>query len=209
MKTFPDLVVCEHCDSVYRRRTLAPGGVAQCLRCDSVLYRAGQLDLNRWLALTLTAAVAFVIANVCPVVEISLRGQHSEATLWQSAAALFDGGADPIAVPAALAIIGVPGLQILLLGWVLLHARLGRRAPGFALALRALVYLRPWSMVEVCMLAILVTVIKLAGLLQVAPGAGMWATAALMLLMTFIANRDVHRLWELTEHTQTTRAALA
>lgn len=179
------------------------------MRCNSVLYRAGQLDMDRWLALTLAAAVAFVIANVCPVVHISLRGLSSEATLWQAVAALSQGGAALIALPSALAVIGVPGLQIVLLGWVLLHARFGRRAPGFALALRALVWLRPWSMVEVAMLAILVTAIKLAGLLQVAPGAGMWATGALMLLITFIANRDVHRLWALTEHTTAGKAAPA
>ncbi len=209
MKTFPDLVVCEHCDSVHRREPLARGGVASCARCGSVLYRAGHLDLDRWLALTLAAGVAFIIANVCPVARIDVSGLHNEATLWQAALALLDGGADLMAVPTALVICVVPGLQIALLGWVLVHARLGRRAPGFALALRALVWLRPWSMVEVCMLAILVATIKLSGLLQVTPGAGLWANAALMVLIVFIANRDVHRLWEMTEHTTATRPAPA
>ncbi|MDR0441592.1 MAG: paraquat-inducible protein A, partial [Candidatus Accumulibacter sp.] len=64
MKTFPDLIVCEHCDSVYRRRTLAAGETAQCVRCAAPLYRASRLDADRWLALTLAAAIAFVIANV-------------------------------------------------------------------------------------------------------------------------------------------------
>jgi paraquat-inducible protein A len=32
MKTFPDLIVCEHCDRVYQRRPLAPGEVARCAR---------------------------------------------------------------------------------------------------------------------------------------------------------------------------------
>ena len=31
------------------------------------------------------------------------------------------------------------------------------------------------------------------------PGAGVWAVAALMVLITIIANRDIHLLWELTE----------
>ena len=54
-------------------------------------------------------------------------------------------------------------------------------------------------MVEVCLLGMLVASIKLSHLLQVIPGAGIWATAALMVLITLIANRDIHRLWELTE----------
>ena len=199
MKRFPDLVICEQCDSVYRRRTLARGEVTRCQTCDAVLYRATPLDLDGWLALTLTAAIVFLIANLCPVIRISLGGLHSEATLWQSALALTHGPSAPIAVPTALAIIIVPGLQIALLGWVLVHARAGRRAPGFENALRWLVLLRPWSMVEVAFLGILVAVVKLTSVVEVVPGPGIWATAALMLLVTLIANRDLHGLWELTD----------
>ena len=199
MKTFPELVACEHCDSVYRRPVLAPGEVARCERCAAILFRARRLDIDGWLALTIAAAIAFIIANVCPVVLVNLQGQHNAATLWQSTVALAQGAAAPIALPAALAIIVVPFLQIGLLAWLLLYARAGRRAPGFALVMRVIVGLRPWSMLEVGLLGILVAVIKLSSSLEVAPGAGVWAMAALMVLVTVIANRDVHRLWALTE----------
>jgi paraquat-inducible protein A len=198
MKTFPNLIICEHCDSVYARQALAPGEAAHCTQCGAVLYRANRPDVDSWLALTVAAAIAFAIANLCPVIRISLQGVHSEATLWQSAAALAQGPAAPIALPAALAIIGAPFLQIGLLAWILVHARIGRRAPGFARALRLLAVLRPWSMVEVGLLGILVAVIKLAGFVQVNPGAGIWATAALMVLLPLIASRDTHLLWDLS-----------
>jgi paraquat-inducible protein A len=198
MQTFPSLVICEHCDAVYRHRQLAPGEVAQCETCGAVLWRASRRDVDRWLALTIAAAILFAIANLCPVIRISLKGLHNEATLWQSAAALAHGPGAVIAVPAAMSIIIVPFLQISLLGWVLAHARFGRRAPGFAPAMRMLVALRPWSMIEVCVLGILVAVIKLSSLVDVAAGAGIWATGALMVLITVIASRDVQGLWELT-----------
>lgn len=199
LRTFPEWVVCEHCDSVYRRVALANGQVARCERCLALLYRASSLDTERWLALTIAAAIMFIIANVCPLVRISLQGLHNEATLWQSAAALAHGPAAPIAVPAALSIIIVPFLQIALLGWILVFARRKKRAPGFATAMRMLVVLRPWSMVEVCMLGVLVAIIKLSSFLEVAPGPGIWAMAILMILITIIANRDVHWLWEMVE----------
>lgn len=209
MKIFPNLVVCEHCDCVYRRHALAPDEVARCERCEAVLYRASRLDVDRWLALTVAAAIVFAIANVCPVIRISMQGLHNEATLWQSAAALAHGPAAPIALPAALAIIVVPFLQIGLLAWILVHARIGRRAPGFARAMRMLVAIRPWSMVEVGLLGILVAVIKLSGFVQVAPGAGIWATAGLMVFLTLIANRDIAGLWEMTERAPSSRAVRA
>ena len=196
---FPELTACHHCDSVYRRRALARGEVARCERCAAVLARGRPVDVDLWLALTIAAAIVFAIANLCPVIRISLQGLHSEATLWQSAAALAQGAAAPIALPAAMMIIVVPFLQIALLAWVLTFARAGLRAPGFARALRLLALLRPWSMVEVGLLAILVAVIKLAGFVQVVPGAGIWATATLMVLLAWITSRDLHSLWERTE----------
>ena len=199
MQTFSALVACEHCDSVFRRYALAPREVARCKQCQAVLYRDSRLDVNQWLALTIAAAIVFVMANTCPVIRISLQGVHSETTLWQSAVALAHGATTPIAVPTALSIIVVPFMQITLLVWVLAFARTGQRAPGFARAMRMLVVLRPWSMIEVGLLGILVAIIKLSSFLQVAPGPGAWATAALLVLTTLTARRDIHWLWEWTD----------
>jgi len=196
MKTFPHLIVCEHCDHVYRRAALLRGEVARCEVCGAELYRAKKFDIDQWLALTVATAVVFVLANVYPVMEIRMRGLHNEATLWQAVMALAHGLAAPIAVPAAAAAIVVPFLQIVLLGWVLGFARAGVRAPGFAVAMRMLGGLRPWSMVEVCLLGALVAIVKLSGFLDVLPGVGIWATAALTVLIPLIASRDTHWLWE-------------
>ena len=111
-------------------------------------------------------------------------------------AALAQGGAAPIAVPTALVVIAVPFLQIVLLGWVLGFAKAGWRAPGFAMAMRVLHGLRPWSMVEVCLLGALVAIVKLSGYLVVMPGIGIWAMAALAVLIPLIASRDTHWLWQ-------------
>ena len=199
VRTFPDLIACEHCDTIYTRPSLAPGESARCDACHAILCRADRLDIDQWLALTFAAAIVAVIANVCPVARISLQGLHNEATLWQATVALAQGAVAPIAVPTALAVIVVPFAQILVLLWVLAFARVGRRAPWFVASLRLLVALRPWSMVEVALLGILVSVIKLSSFLHVAAGAGIWAMAALMILLTLIARRDVDRLWSLSE----------
>ena len=195
MRTFPGLMVCEHCDHVYRRVGLARGEVARCEVCGAVLCRAERFDIEQWLALTVAAAIVFVLANVYPIIRIGMGGLHNDATLWQSVAALAHGSAAPIAVPAAITAIVVPFLQIALLGWVLGFARCGRRAPGFDAAMRLLHGLRPWSMVEVCLLGALVSIVKLSGYLALVPGVGIWAMAALSILLPLIASRDTHQLW--------------
>ena len=48
----------------------------RCRRCGAVLYRAIPRALDATLALTLAAAVLFVIANVFPVMSLELQGRH-------------------------------------------------------------------------------------------------------------------------------------
>lgn len=199
MKTYPHLIVCEHCDHVFERVELQGHEVAHCEVCGAVLYRAGRLNIDQWLALTLSAAIVFLLANCYPVISIQLQGMNREATLWQSFAAMGHSTAALIAIPSALTVILVPFFQISLLGWVLIFARAGQRAPGFARVMKLLDALRPWSMLEVCLLGALVSVIKLSSQVSVVVGIGTWALAVLTILLTLIANRDIHWLWELTE----------
>jgi len=203
MKTYPQLTVCEHCDRVYVRVRLARGEVAHCDACGALLYRAERFNIDQLLALTVAAAIVFVLANVYPIIRIGMRGMHNEATLWQSVLALGRGSAAPIAVPAGLAAIVFPFLQIALIGWVLSFARFSRRAPGFAMAMRVLNTLRPWSMVEVFLMSALVAIVKLSSFLSVVPGVGIWATAALTVLIPLIANRNMHWLWDALAGEQT------
>ncbi len=147
------------------------------------------------LALSIAAAVLFLFANAFPVLSISLQGLSNEATLWQTVEALARGRITLIALVTGLSIIFAPGLQIILLIWVLVHARSGRIAPGFRTCMRALEHLRPWSMLEVCLLGILVAIIKLAGMLDVHPGLGLWAMAMLTVLIILIGGRDIRDLW--------------
>jgi paraquat-inducible protein A len=190
------LIICEHCDSVYRKHPLKVDEIARCGRCDAVLYRASRLSVGDLLALTLAAAVTFVIANVSPVIRIEMGGMHNEVTLWQSVMAMDDGYAVIVGVLAGATLFVVPLLQIALLGWVLLFAHVGRRAPGFAFSISVLHAIRPWSMTEVFLLGVLVAIVKLSGLLDVIAGPGTYATVALTFLITLIAKRDVRPLWD-------------
>ncbi len=97
---------------------------------------------------------------------------------------------------AAISIIIAPVFQLLLLTWVLSFALAGKRSPAFRLCMRWLEALRPWSMLEVCLLGAMVAVFKLAGMLDVIPGTGLFALAVLSLLLIRIAGRDVRDLWD-------------
>ena len=59
------------------------------------------------------------------------------------------------------------------------------RLPGeFASILRVLQSVRPWSMTQVFMLGVLVSLVKLAHLAHVVPGVALWSFGGLILLLT-------------------------
>lgn len=190
------LIICVHCDCVYQRVALAPHQKTLCVRCGAVLQRYNGLTVQQRLALSVAAAVLWLFANAYPVMSISLQGLKNSATLWDSVLALSQGPITFIAMVAAISIIIAPAFQVLLLIWVLGYALAERRSPAFKLCMRGLETLRPWSMLEVCLLGAMVAVFKLAGMLDVLPGIGLLALAALSLLMIRIAGRDIRDLWD-------------
>lgn len=195
MTDCPPLIICEYCDSVYGSALLRKHQKAMCQCCGAVVQRHTGLTLEQRLALCLTAAILLALANFYPIISINLQGLHNAATLWDSVVALSQGPITFIALVAAIAIIVAPVIQVLLLIWVMTFALANRRSPAFTFCMRVLESLRPWSMLEVCLLGALVAVVKLAGLLDVVPGIGLLALAALSVLMIKIAGKDVRVLW--------------
>jgi len=195
LNTHPHLIVCEHCDCVYRRPRLTRRQRAHCTVCGLPLACRAPLHEERALALNIASVIAFLLVITCPVIQVDIWGRHTDATLWQAAMALTQGVGAPIAVPVA-AILLVPLGLSLLQCWVLGFASTNKTAPAFATAMRLIAWLRPWSMIEVCLLSVLIAMIKLSGYLEVHAGAGLWALAALTLLNGYLGTQDLRTLWE-------------
>ena len=192
---YPDLMLCGACDQAHTRRPLSSTERARCRRCGSTLEHGQRFSISTWLALTLTAGIVMVFANVFPVAVISLGGLESEATVWQSVVALGAGPGAPVAIAAGMIVIGVPAFQVLTLLWILSFAASGRTCPYFVPAMRVLRACRPWGMIEVCLLAILVALVKLSGFLHVVAGIGVAAIVVLAPLMAVITTREAGDLW--------------
>ena len=189
------LLVCEHCDSVYRQRPLTRGEVAECARCGAVLERYHGFSDTSHLALVVTGLVVFVEANAWPIVTLGLNGQHSSTTLWGVIELMWSEHAPTVAVICALTLFFCPLAKMLTLIWLLLFARSGRRAPGFRPLMVGLHYLGPWTMNEVFVLGMLVSIVKARAYFDVTPDPGIWAYGVLMFLITAVGGLDLRHLW--------------
>ena len=202
MKAQSDIVVCGCCDAVYARARLRRREVASCPRCGTELDRHSGTQQQRMLPLTIAGLIMFAIANLFPIVEIELRGLRSQTTLAGAIVTLTGENMSVVALLVLVTTLLFPLLQLLFLMWLLVPLRHHRRVKGFAWMVRAMQSLRPWGMVEVFLLGVLVALVKLSGLATVLPGPALWAFMALTVLLTAILAFDPRGFWEMLDEVQ-------
>jgi paraquat-inducible protein A len=189
------LVVCEQCNAVHRTRPLASSEVASCSRCAAAVGRGHRLGVHGLLALTIAAMVMLLIANLTPVVDIRLGGLRTDVTLPAAIHLTWQLGEHLVAVTAAFTAIVGPALLIGLRLLLLVPMARGRMPRHFAWAARALHEASYWSMVEVLMVAAVVSIVRMASMAHAVPGAGMYAFGALALLLAGLETGGVKHLW--------------
>ena len=191
------LIACHECDRMFRRPPLLDGLNVRCSRCASDLSSAhhARPTLDFTCAMAVAALIALVIAQCFPIIALKAQGMTSQATLLDAVSSLWAGQMHIVAAVVFFTTTLFPSMELLALLYVLLPLRAGRVPPGFRHVIRFLQWLRPWGMIEVFMLGVLVTTVKMVSLARVIPGAGLFAFGALTVLLALVSRFDPHRLW--------------
>ena len=189
------LIACHDCDLLQRDIPLGPGCIASCRRCGAVLYRNSTDSIGRTLAYTSAAAVAFLVANYFPIFTIEIQGGHSAINLYGAVVSLWDQQMPSISLLVFITAILMPAVELVAMIYLLLPLKYGRVPAGGAQFMRTLQFAEPWGMVEVLLLGILVSLVKLTGSFKVIPGIALWSFGGLTLLLAAAASsfsaRDV------------------
>ena len=190
------LVACRECDLLMREVPLLPGKSAVCRCCGAPLYRNVPDSLDRTLALALAALMFFIIANVHPIFGIEIRGVRASANLFGAVHSLWNQGMGVISVLVFITTILTPTVELIMLIYLLLPLRFHRLPPGNVLILRILRGIKPWNMVEVFMLGVLVSIAKLTDLAGLIPGVSLCAFGVLTMLIALVTSYfDPHHIW--------------
>ncbi|MCK4485435.1 MAG: paraquat-inducible protein A [Desulfobacterales bacterium] len=191
------LIACHECDLLHRVKPLTHGSVAQCMRCGAVLYRQKKDSLNRTLSLTIAGLILFVVANTHPFLALKSGGLVQQTTLITGIKELYAQGMEALALLVLFTSILAPLVHLVGMLYVLLPLkfnRLPRNLPG---VFRLVQSLQPWSMMEVFMLGILVSVVKLAKMGEIVPGMALYSFLVLIfVLAASTASLDPHLIWK-------------
>ncbi len=195
------LMACHECDLVHALGDIPTGGAAHCVRCGATLYRPKADSLNRTLALTLTGLILYVIANTHPFLGFQIGEQIRETTLATGIYQLYQQEMSTIATVVLITVVIVPAIHLLCMLYILLPLYLNRVPGHLAQVLRVVIFLKPWGMMEVFLMGILVSVVKLVKMATIIPGVALFAFLALIfVLAAMMVALDEHLLWERLEH---------
>jgi len=181
------LIACHDCDLLQREIPLNPGCTATCLRCGAVLYRNATESIDRTLAYTLAAAAVFVVANVFPLFAIEVQGDISAINLLGAVTSLWGQDMKTVSLVVCVTTFLVPALELLTMTYLLLPLKFHRVPPGYSFLLRLMRVVEPWGMIEVFMLGVLVSLVKLTSSFKVIPGVALWSFGVLTLLLAAAA----------------------
>jgi paraquat-inducible protein A len=191
------LMACHECDLLQKIPFIPEGAAAQCRRCGSVLLHNKPKSFQRPLALLFSGVILFVMFNAFPFLTFKKEGLEHQTHVATGIVQLVDQGMEALAALVAINLIIVPGLHLLASLYVLLPVSLNRSVPGMFHVFRYLRLLQPWHMVEIFMLGVLVSMVKLAKMAQIIPGVAVYSlTAFIFVIAAASAAIDPHEVWE-------------
>ncbi|MEZ5447591.1 MAG: paraquat-inducible protein A [Thiolinea sp.] len=148
-----------------------------------MLYRNRPRMLEVTLALTVTGLILFMLTNFFPLLGLRAQGLVQEITLWKASVVFWGRDFQLLAILLMLNLIILPLFELLTLLWVLLSIRLQRPNALARYLYRWMRKLKPWGMLEVFMLGVLVAVVKLGDLAVLVIGPAFWSFAFLVVSM--------------------------
>lgn len=194
------VVACETCGLVQRVEPLAKGTAAECFRCGAFLgVRRSSASLHVTAALSLAAMVLYIPANIYPILRMEFYGAHSDNTIWDGVVSLAQHNQWVVAAVVFMASMVVPLVKLAGLFFLVISslARRGRRLRWRTGLYKFIDAVGPWAMLDVFLLAVLVSLVKLGELATVVPGPGLFAfTGVVVLTMLASAAFDPKLIWQ-------------
>ncbi len=178
------LIPCPVCDAV----NIDKGKKNTCRRCGSAIYHHNKFSTEKSWAYLITAMIAYIPANLYPMLITSAFGSREGSTILGGVVLLWEMESYPVAVIIFIASILIPVLKFLILIYLLISVKypLGKDKKVNKHKLYYMTeVIGPWSMIDVFVVAILAALIHLA---NVEILAGTAATAfAISVFFTLLA----------------------
>jgi paraquat-inducible protein A len=201
------MVGCHECDELVYISNPHREGRFKCPNCGHLLFRHKEGMVEKMFAYALAALVLFGVTNYFPFLSFHVAGNTSHANFFTSIVYLFEEQEWLLGVAILMTTLVVPFIRITL--YLLLFGPLYfGYLPAYAtLVLKVLNHSLPWGMLDVFLVGVLVSMVKLVKMGTIIPGESLWAFMALVFVIAAMqVTFNGHAVWELIERKQKERA---
>jgi paraquat-inducible protein A len=193
------LTQCPVCHKRLRWLASSPNFKQRCPRCGAGVRQRHYGSVGQSWALTLTALILLIPANLLPIMTVSQFGEGMPSTIMGGVVLLLHHGMIPIALIVFIASIAVPFLKIsgifVLLLSVQFKWRISRRQR--TLMYRMVEYIGKWSMLDLFVIAITAKLVDMGKIASIEGNAAA-VYFGLAVVMTMLAAMvfDQRLIWD-------------
>ena len=161
--------------------------------------KQAQVSIQRTWALLLTACILYIPANVLPIMYTEFFGQETPNTIIGGVISLWESGSYPVAIIILIASVVVPVAKIIILAWLNFSVQ---REKTTSKQLRIRYYriteaIGRWSMIDVFVVAVLVSLIQMGNTMSIYPGQAALAFCAVVFVTMIAAMTfDSRLIWQ-------------
>jgi paraquat-inducible protein A len=149
-------------------------------------------------ALLATSVLLYIPANMLPIMHTNILGDDQPSTILGGVILLWQMGSYPIAAIIFIASIFVPIAKICILCWLNYSVQMGvnHKKQERMICYRITEFVGRWSMIDVFVVAILVSLIQLGNIMSIYPGYAALAFCAVVILTMLAAQSfDTKLIW--------------
>lgn len=191
---------CTECGKLSHLQILDHKTTVVCPRCGAALSFRKPQSLQRSWAYTIAAMALLIPANMLPILTVISFGQGDPDTIMSGVVKLWVADLQAIAAIVFIASIAVPVLKLIILVILMLvvQLQLPLSRQQCTLLYRFIHFIGRWSMLDLFMISILVTLVHLGNIATVESGPAATAFAAVVVITLFAANSfDPRLIWDL------------
>jgi len=196
------LIACTSCRLVSRPPSAGSAAQWACPRCRATLHSRIPGSLSRTWALIIAAAILYIPANVLIITESVKLGKVQSDTIISGVIYFLKTGSWHIALIIFGASIIVPLVKLVVLSYLMIsiHRRSSWRPGKRTRIFRILKLIGRWSMVDIFVVTIAVSLVRLGFLASVQAGPGaVYFGAVVVLTMLAADSFDSRLIWDAWE----------
>lgn len=181
-KPIESLIACPECDLLMVTDKLISEQQMNCPRCGALLNINRPNMVTYALSLVITALILFIPASFLPILKIDILGLSRESSVWDSVLGLYHSGMEIISILVLMCGLIIPLTKLLCQLYVLLSIYFNKTRSLAIFCFKSYQELKEWGMLEIYLLGILVSVVKLHGMAELHLGMGL----ACFILLLFV-----------------------